>query len=174
MQLKFFRMWHLLAGAALTAGAVTLWGFRSKNGDEWLKKLTEINTTFQGKYSSERVYLHLDKPFYKPSETIWFQAYVQEEATLKPSKRSDILYVEFIDPKGNVAKKIQLILEEGTASGEFELEESAAGGLYKIKAYTKWQENFVVEKGKVIRIISPLIIIHFFYVVDCVNFLIFI
>ncbi|WP_338766133.1 MG2 domain-containing protein [Bernardetia sp. ABR2-2B] len=145
MQLKFFRMWHLLAGAALTAGAVTLWGFRSKTGDEWLKKLTEINTTFQDKYSSERVYLHLDKPFYKPSETIWFQAYVQDETTLEPSKRSDILHVEFIDPKGNVAKKLQLILEEGTASGEFDLGEDAAGGLYKIKAYTKWQENFVIE-----------------------------
>lgn len=147
MQLKFFRMWHLLAGAALTAGAVTLWGFRSKTGDEWLKKLTEINNTFQEKYSSERVYLHLDKPFYKPSETIWFQAYVQDEATLKPSKRSDILHVEFIDPKGNVAKKIQLILEDGTASGEFDLTEDAAGGLYKIKAYTKWQENFVIEES---------------------------
>lgn len=148
MQLKFFRMWHLLAGAALTAGAVTLWGFRSKNGDEWLKKLTEINTTFQEKYGSERVYLHLDKPFYKPSETIWFQAYVQDETTLEPSKRSDILHVEFIDPKGNVAKKIQLILEEGTAAGEFDLEEDAAGGLYKIKAYTKWQENFIVENAE--------------------------
>ncbi len=141
-------MWHLLAGAAITAGALSLWGFRSKNGgkdSDWLKKLIENNITFQEKYSSERVYLHLDKPFYKPSETIWFQAYVQDETTLKPSKRSDILHVEFIDPKGNVAKKIQVILEEGTASGEFDLGEDAAGGLYKIKAYTKWQENFVVE-----------------------------
>ncbi len=149
MQLKFFRMWHLIAGAAIAAGALSLWSFRSKNGgkngDEWLKKLIQTNSIFQEKYSSERVYLHLDKPFYKPNETIWFQAYVQDEATLKPSKRSDILYIEFIDPKGNVAKKIQLILEEGTASGEFDLEESAAGGLYKIKAYTKWQENFIVE-----------------------------
>ncbi len=148
MQLKFFRMWHLLAGAALTAGVVTLWSFRSKNGDDWLKKLTEINTSFQEKYSSERVYLHLDKPFYKPSETIWFQAYIQDEATLKPSKRSGILHVEFIDPKGNTAKKIQLILDQGTASGEFDLGEDAAGGLYKIKAYTKWQENFVAEDDK--------------------------
>ncbi|AFM05743.1 large extracellular alpha-helical protein [Bernardetia litoralis DSM 6794] len=147
MQLNFFRMWHLLAGAALTAGAVTLWGFRSKNGDEWLKKLTEINTNFQEKYSSERVYLQLDKSFYKPSETIWFQAYVQDEGTLKPSKRSDILHVEFIDPKGNVAKKIQLILEDGTAAGEFDLTENAAGGLYKIKAYTQWQDNFIVEEN---------------------------
>lgn len=147
MQLKFFRMWHLLAGAALTAGALSLWGFRSKNGDEWLKKVLQTNSSFQEKYGSERVYLHLDKPFYKPSETIWFQAYVQDEATLKPSKRSDILHVEFIDPKGNVAKKIQVILEDGTASGEFDLTEDAAGGLYKIKAYTKWQENFVVENN---------------------------
>jgi len=150
-------MWHLLAGAALTAGAVTLWGFRSKTGDEWLKKITQINTSFQEKYGSERVYLHLDKPFYKPSETIWFQAYVQDEITLEPSKRSDILHVEFIDPKGNVAKKIQLILEEGTASGEFDLTEDAAGGLYKIKAYTKWQENFVIEENAKDQNGNPLI-----------------
>ena len=151
MKLNFFRMWHLLAGAALTAGLISLWGFRpknnTKNSDDWLKKLIQSNSNFQEKYSSERVYLHLDKPFYKPSETIWFEAYVQDEITLQPSKRSDILHVEFIDPKGNVAKKLQLILEEGTASGEFDLEEDVAGGIYKIKAYTKWQENFIVENS---------------------------
>jgi uncharacterized protein YfaS (alpha-2-macroglobulin family) len=151
MQLKFFRIWHLLAGAAIIVGILSLWSFRSKNGlgngDEWLEKLIEINSIFQEKYSSERAYLHLDKPFYVPSETIWFQAYVQNEAILKPSKQSDILYVEFIDPKGNVDKKIQLILEEGTAAGEFDLPEDAAVGVYKIKVYTKWQENFLLQEN---------------------------
>jgi hypothetical protein len=152
MQFKSFRLAHLFTCVAIVVGILSIWGFRSKNGfengDDWLKKLIETNNIFQEKYSSERVYLHFDKPFYIPSETIWFQAYVQDEATLKPSKRSDILHVELIDPKGNVAKKILLILEEGTAAGEFDLEEDAAGGIYKIKAYTKWQENFVVENSE--------------------------
>jgi hypothetical protein len=119
----------------------SFWSFRFLD-DNWIEKLSQKLTQFSQERSVERVYLHFDKPFYKPSETIWFQAYVQNETTLRPSTQSDILHVELIDPKGSVAKKLHLILKEGTASGDFELEESAAGGIYKVRAYTKWQQNF--------------------------------
>ncbi|WP_027001221.1 MG2 domain-containing protein [Hugenholtzia roseola] len=119
----------------------SFWSFRFLD-DNWIEKLSQKLSQFTQERNAERVYLHFDKPFYKPSETIWFQAYVQNETTLRPSTQSEILHVELIDPKGNVAKKLHLILKEGTASGDFELEENAAGGLYKVRAYTQWQENF--------------------------------
>ncbi len=91
--------------------------------------------------AGERLYLHFDKPFYKPNETIWFQAYLRNEADMKPAQKSEIVHVEFINPKGNVEKHLRLMTKNGVASGDIELAEGIAGGLYKIKAYTNWQKN---------------------------------
>src|ERR1035437_11139488 len=66
---------------------------------KWLKKKsTEANA----KMPEERVYLQFDKSFYNPGETIWFSAYLRNGQNLKPSSQSDILNVEFINPKGSV------------------------------------------------------------------------
>lgn len=89
----------------------------------------------------DRVYLHCDKPFYKPSETIWFSVYVRNGSDLKNSKKSGIVHVELMNPKGGIEKKIQIIAKNGVAKGAFDLDEQTVGGLYKIKAYTKWQLN---------------------------------
>jgi hypothetical protein len=89
----------------------------------------------------DRVYLHFDKTFYKPGETIWFKAYVRNGNNLKASAQSDILHLELINPKGSVEKEISLITKNGAANGDFLIDESMAGGLYKVKAYTNWQKN---------------------------------
>ncbi|MBX9850157.1 MAG: carboxypeptidase regulatory-like domain-containing protein [Cytophagaceae bacterium] len=106
-----------------------------------LPKILAALNVMQEKFPEERVYLHLDKPFYKPGEAIWFKAYLRNGTDFRASSVSDILHVEFIDPKGNIAKHIKLISKKGFASGDFQLEQEAAGGLYKIKAYTNWQKN---------------------------------
>jgi len=104
----------------------------------WIKKRSsEANA----KLPEERVYLQFDKPFYNPGETIWFSAYLRNGQNLKASSQSDILNVEFINPKGSVEKTIRLIAKNGKASGDFMLDEECAGGLYKVKAYTNWQKN---------------------------------
>ena len=38
------------------------------------KKLTKYNDALP----EDRVYLHFDKPFYEPGESIWFSAYVRD------------------------------------------------------------------------------------------------
>ncbi len=91
----------------------------------------------------DRVYVQLDKPFYKPGENIWFTAFVRESNFFNPSTKSDIVYVELIDPKGNISTKHTLIAKAGIAKGDFQLESNAPGGIYKVKAYTLWQENDV-------------------------------
>jgi len=58
------------------------------------------------KLPEERVYLQFDKPFYNPGETVWFAAYLRNGQNLKASDKSDILNVEFINPKGSVEKTI--------------------------------------------------------------------
>lgn len=106
--------------------------------------ITELKTlfnSFEEKKHEERIYLMFDKPFYHPGETIWFQGYLRNGSDMKPSDKSELLYVEFIAPGGNIEKKLTLIARNGTGSGDIQLDEDISGGLYKIKAYTKWQEN---------------------------------
>ncbi|MBI4930922.1 MAG: hypothetical protein HY841_09185 [Bacteroidetes bacterium] len=109
--------------------------------NEFIKALKKKSTEANSKMPEERVYLQFDKPFYNPGETIWFSAYLRNGQNLKASSQSDILNVEFINPKGSVEKTIRLIAKNGKASGDFSLGEESPGGLYKVKAYTNWQKN---------------------------------
>ena len=117
----------------------------SINGDlkmnEFLSSLKEKLSNYNQSYPEDRVYVQLDKPLYKPGETIWLSAFIRNATDMKASDKSDILHVELIDPKGNVAQKHQLIAHKGKTNAEFLLDENVMGGIYKVKAYTNWQKN---------------------------------
>jgi len=98
-------------------------------------------STYNEKFAEDRMYLQMDKPMYEPGDDIWLAAYIRDEVSLKQSTKSDIVYVELINPKGTVEKKINLIAKNGLAAGDFKLDEEAVGGMYKIKAYTNWMKN---------------------------------
>ncbi|MEK7256342.1 MAG: hypothetical protein AAB316_16430, partial [Bacteroidota bacterium] len=72
---------------------------------------------------------------------IWFNAYLRDANTLKASPKSELLYVELTAPNGSILKKITLLAKGGIAAGDFQLDENAPGGIYKIKAWTNWQRN---------------------------------
>ena len=128
----------LAAGSYSILPAENTQAFQQLGGflQELIQKLQGYNTHIP----EDRVYLHADKPFYKPGETIWFTTYVRG-AELQPSEKSDIVYVELINPKGNAEQKHTLIVKKGAAQGDFTLSEEAVGGLYKLKVYTNWQKN---------------------------------
>ncbi len=109
--------------------------------NEFLTDLKSKIKTFNEERPEDRVYLQFDKPMYKPGETIWFSAFVRNGVDLKPSVKSDILHVELIDPKGNVAQKMNLIARKGKTNAEFAIASNMMGGMYKVKAYTNWQKN---------------------------------
>ena len=59
----------------------------------------------------------------------------------KLSALSGILYVELINGKDSILKRITLGLNAGTAPGDLELPYNIAGGIYHIQAYTNWMRN---------------------------------
>ncbi|WP_299681695.1 TonB-dependent receptor plug domain-containing protein [uncultured Dokdonia sp.] len=92
----------------------------------------------------EKTYLHTDRPFYFPGETIWFKGYItnaHQDITLL----SQGIIVELVSPKGVVLKKSNLSIEDGYTYGEFLIDASWVGGTYTIKAYTQWSKNFGEE-----------------------------
>lgn len=102
-----------------------------------LKKLEE----FTKKYPQEKVYLHLDKPYYAIGDDIWFKAYVINSKTAEPSTISNILYVELINERDSVKRQIKLQMQSGITWGDFKLTDSLTEGNYRIRAYTQWMRN---------------------------------
>ena len=129
--------------AALFMAAFVLPGdyFTPVHENEFAKNLKNKNNLWLSHFKEEKVYLHFDKPMYEPGDMIWFSAYIRDAVSLNSGSTSDILHVDLIDPKGSVAKSIQLIAKNGKTSGDFLLGEEAAGGMYKIRAYTNWMKN---------------------------------
>jgi hypothetical protein len=126
----------------LSIGAVTALTTDNLLSDHpFLKGLFDKLTKHQDHYRPEKIYVQLDKTQYKPGESIWLSAYIRDAQTLKPSSKSDVVYVEFINPRGAVEKTITILAQNGQAAGEFQIPDNAKGGNYKIKAYTKWLEN---------------------------------
>ena len=82
----------------------------SQTGDEILDKII-IQLVKFNKNPREKVYLHFDKPFYIPGETIWYKAYLVNAAGNIPSSLSKIIYTELLDKDGKVI--IRQILKAG-------------------------------------------------------------
>ncbi|MCP4700894.1 MAG: hypothetical protein GY862_29175 [Gammaproteobacteria bacterium] len=105
------------------------------------KTLADQAKAFYDSHPEDRLYLHFDKPFYGPGEIIWFTAFLRDSWNFERSQKSDIIHVELLSPKGNVDKELQLIARDGRAVGDFALPEHAAGGIYRVRAFTNWQKN---------------------------------
>lgn len=89
----------------------------------------------------EKVYLHTDKPFYLPGDTIWFKAYVTLGSQHQLSAWSGALYVELIDQKDSLLRSLKLPISAGTSMGDFSLDHNDPPGNYRLRAYTQWMRN---------------------------------
>ncbi len=152
-----------LSGTAVLAVMVLLTGAGrnfTTQMNEFLNQLITQTDKYNEHLPEDRVYLQFDKPFYNPGDDIWYSAYIRDAASMAPSKKSEILHVQLINPKGNVQQEYKLTALDGIAKGDFHLDASAPGGLYKIKAFTKWQDNqeeaFIFEKElQVQKVVLP-------------------
>jgi alpha-2-macroglobulin-like protein len=148
-------MKHILALIIVLA---TLFAFKAD--EDFLKILLSKLETYNQNFGEEKVYLQIDKTLYKPGEDIWFNAFVLDGKNHTPTGKSNVLYVELIDPKGNQLKKLELLIEEGTTHGDFSIGTQGPGGVYIVRAYTQWmknfsEDNFYTKEIQVQKIITP-------------------
>jgi len=129
----------LLASATAVIAAISGTGVSGFNS-EFVQQLKDKFKQFYTTTAAERVYVQTDKTFYKPGETVWLTAYLRDEATFKPSEKSDIIHIELISPKGTTTKHFKLVANHGVANADIDLT-GFTGGIYKLKAYTHWQKN---------------------------------
>jgi len=73
-------------------------------------------------FATEKVYLQFDRSFFEPGEKIWFNAFLRDANSLKPSRKSDMLYVELLGPNGNKIKTHKILAPSGAGKGNFKLD----------------------------------------------------
>jgi len=109
--------------------------------DDPVEKLISSIQKWMETNPQEKVYLHMDKPYYALGDTIWFKSYVTIGSRHQLSKMSGALYVELINEKDTLISSLKLPLMAGMAMGEFTLDDSYKAGNYRIRAYTQWMRN---------------------------------
>lgn len=95
-------------------------------------------------YPQEKVFLHLNMPYYSKRDDIFFKAYLTHARNHNHFTPSKIIYVDLIGPSGKVLDSLSLHTEKGMA-GSFVLNDSMAAGNYQIRAYTQHMRNFSEE-----------------------------
>ena len=90
----------------------------------------------------EKVYLHFDNTGYFKGEYIRFKAYVTRCDTEKKTDLSHILYVELINPSGDVVEKRKLKIVDGEADGDIKIDSIQTTGFYEVRAYTRYMTNW--------------------------------
>ena len=138
--MTFYRI--LLTTAALCIGTHSL---KAQSNE---KELTDVLTymkramMFNKSLPQEKVYLHFDNTGYFKGETIWFKAYVVRADYAVPTNKSKVLYVELVNPMGDVVETKKLAIQNGTAHGDIKLDSIIGNGFFEVRAYTRYMTNW--------------------------------
>ena len=97
---------------------------------------------FNRYFPQEKVYLHFDNTGYFLDEKIWFKAYLMRADHGVASNLSKVLYVELVNPSGDVVHTSKLRIENGQADGQIPLDKIYSSGFYEVRAYTRYMVNW--------------------------------
>lgn len=104
--------------------------------------VAEAINRFNSRYPREKVFLHFDNTAYYQNEIIWWKAYLLRTDNDSLGSLSRVLYVELVDPAGEVLETKKCFVEKGCANGEFLLSRYTQSGFYEVRAYTRYMLNW--------------------------------
>ncbi len=108
-----------------------------------LSQYHEATALNSGKIQQEMIYLHLDNTSYYRGDRVFFAGYLVTSGKLKPSKLSQTVYVELLNPSGKIIDRCVLKSVDGRFHGSLLVDETPFySGYYEIRAYTKYMLNF--------------------------------
>lgn len=129
--------------ATLLALCTTL--LSAQTPQEKLMGFVQNVETFSRLFPQEKAYLHLDNTGYFIGDTIWYKAYVVRPDTMAFTNLSRVLYVELVDPFGEIIETQKLKIEDGQCHGDISLAKALASGFYEVRAYTRYMTNWPSE-----------------------------
>src|SRR5690349_18532277 len=94
--------------------------------------LAELDTWFAG-HGSHRLHIQLDRPLYRPGESVWIKTWSVATRSLAGDGAQGITY-ELVNPQGQVVGTKNVLQERGTATNDFVLPPGAPGGQWTLRA----------------------------------------
>ncbi|WP_148661161.1 hypothetical protein [Flavisolibacter tropicus] len=102
----------------------------------------------------EKIYIHFDKGYYNPGETIWFKAYLF--SGIYPTEVSKTFYTELLDETGKILYQKTAPISFASAVGSFDIDSNFSKPVIYFRSYTlsmlNSDTNFIYTKA--IRILS--------------------
>lgn len=124
----------------LLCSGVLLLSFIPK-ADDPIDKLVAALQKWADNNPQEKVYLHMDRPYYAVGDTIWFKGYVTIGSRHQLSALSHAVYVDLITQNDSLISTLKLPVTTGMIMGDFILGDDLKPGSYRIRAYTQWMRN---------------------------------
>jgi hypothetical protein len=107
-----------------------------------LKTIISKTNNYTQTHPFEKIYMHMDKPYYSVGDTVRFKAYVTI-GLHQPSDLSRIMYIDIVSSRDSLVKYLKFQVFNGAATGSFVLSQANfKQGNYHLSAYTNWMRNF--------------------------------
>ncbi len=91
---------------------------------------------------AEKPYLHTDRSYYYPEETIWFKGYMNYASPIVSDSLSKVLNVDLVDSKNTIVSTAAFLIDHGFTNGAIDIPNVTMPGDYTLRAYTRWMLNF--------------------------------
>lgn len=106
-----------------------------------VERASQLNEYIKSK-PQEKLFIHLDKPFYAVDDNIWFKAYLVDAVNHQPRKES-LVFVDLINDKEEVVASRNVQILDGGGFGDFSLKALRLNpGNYTLRGYTTYMRNF--------------------------------
>ena len=89
----------------------------------------------------EEVFVSSDREEYIAGEELWFNLWLVDRQSSRPSSDSKIAYLELLNPENKPIAQRRISIGKGSGQGQIELPDTLASGTYTIRAYTNWMKN---------------------------------
>lgn len=93
------------------------------------------------KIPQEKLYLHLDKPYYGAGEKIWFKGYLLNAVTHKDNTLSNFIITELINRSDSIVERKKILRDSLGYENAFTLPPTLPAGDYYLKGYSNWMLN---------------------------------
>lgn len=93
----------------------------------------------------EKLYLHLDKPFYGAGEKIWLKGYLVDAMTHKDDAKSNFIITELVNRTDSVMQRKKIRRDSLGFQNAFTLPPTLPAGDYYLRGYTNWMLNEAPE-----------------------------
>ena len=90
----------------------------------------------------EDIHFNTDQSYYHPGDMVWLAANVLNAGTNTPTEMSGVLYVELLNESGQSIIKRRYNMIRGAVNTGFSLPRNLPEGLYRLQAYTQYQQNW--------------------------------